>query len=299
MLNRLAFSPLSIALIVCCLGYSVPSWAQDSTNTIGRVSIASPTAASLGKYGDIPVSYHTGIPNISIPLYTVKSGSLTLPISLSYHASGLKVSEPASWVGAGWSLNAGGAITRTVMGAPDDRGYSTSNVLFGHYTDFGFESYIAHTNLQPDTLDDYNLAHGVKDGEPDLYFFNFGGYSGKFYYNDDRTPILVPEQDFRIQTFFQTGQGFTGFIITTPDGTRYYFGQVGNNGSVSPIETTNPFTQQNGPANTTAAASSWFLNKIVSADGMDSITLSYQTENYSYYTLSTFPVLSSNYNQIA
>src|SRR5579863_7043768 len=98
------------------------SIAQDTTNTIGNVSISSPTAASLGKYGDIPVSYNTGIPNISIPIYSVQAGSLKLPISLSYHASGLKVEEEAGWVGAGWALNAGGMITRTVIGAPDDQG---------------------------------------------------------------------------------------------------------------------------------------------------------------------------------
>src|SRR6185369_3569598 len=79
---------------------------QDTANTIGHVSIASPTAASLGKYGDIPVSYNTGLPQVSLPIYTVESGSLRLPISLSYHASGLKVQETSSWVGAGWSLNA-------------------------------------------------------------------------------------------------------------------------------------------------------------------------------------------------
>jgi len=59
----------------------------------------SPTAASLGKYGNIPVSNYTGIPNISIPLYTIKSGEIELPITLSYYSSGIKVSEEASWVG--------------------------------------------------------------------------------------------------------------------------------------------------------------------------------------------------------
>ncbi|HEV3325691.1 MAG TPA: hypothetical protein VG052_08790, partial [Puia sp.] len=266
--------------------------AQDTTDLIGHVSIASPTAASLGKYGDIPVSYHTGIPQVSVPIYTVEAGSLKLPVSLSYHASGLKVQEAASWVGAGWSLNAGGVITRTVKGAPDDRGYSTSNVLDGHYTDFGYNSYLNNISNTPDDVD---FTRGFKDGEPDLYFFNFGGYTGKFYFNDDRTPVLVPEQDFRIQTFIVSGQGFTGFIVTTPDGTRYYFGQVGNNSAVTPIEATNPFTIENGPGNTSAAASSWFLNKILSVDGMDSITLNYQSENYSYYTLSMQPVVNQDY----
>ena len=81
-----------------------------------------PTPASLGKYGDIPVSNHTGIPDITIPIYTLSEGSISVPISLSYHASGIKVQETASWVGLGWALNAGGVITRTVQGAPDEGG---------------------------------------------------------------------------------------------------------------------------------------------------------------------------------
>src|SRR4030095_1731973 len=98
--------------------------------------------------------------------------------------------------------------------------------------------------------DDIAFNRGNKDGEPDLYFFNFGNYSGKFYFNDDRTTILVPESEFKIQTFFQLGPGFIGFVITTPDGSKYYFGKTGNNyTAVDPIEITIPSTLQNGPAN--------------------------------------------------
>src|SRR5258708_39450615 len=76
------------------------------TNPYGEVSIAAPTAASLGKYADIPVSYHTGIPQINIPLYTVKAGSPLLSLGFCYYASGLKVFEFAKWVGVGLSLDA-------------------------------------------------------------------------------------------------------------------------------------------------------------------------------------------------
>lgn len=269
--------------------------AQDTTNLMGRVSIASPTAASLGKYGDIPVSYHTGIPDITIPVYSIKSGSLQLPVSLSYHAGGIKVLESASWVGAGWSLNAGGVITRTVVGGADDRGLAFNNLLYGHYTDYGYNHYYSQ---QDQGTVDLNMTRGLADGEPDLYFFNFGGYTGKFYFNDDRTPMLIPEQDFKIEPFFTAWQGFTGFIITTPDGTKYFFGQKGNNNTAfDPIEITNSFTVQSGPSNTTVAASSWFLNKIMSADGVDSITFKYQKEDYSYYTVATIPTLDYQYLQ--
>ena len=128
-------------LIVIAIGIlNLSAAAQDQQGKYADVSISSPTAASLGKYADIPVNCHTGIPQIEIPLYTVREGTLSLPVSLKYHAAGLKVMEPAGWVGAGWSLNAGGVITRKVRGAPDESG--TSNAIKGHFSDYGYGSYL-------------------------------------------------------------------------------------------------------------------------------------------------------------
>ncbi|MEJ0101408.1 MAG: hypothetical protein WDO19_02125 [Bacteroidota bacterium] len=80
----------------------------------------SPDASSLGKFGDVPVSLYTGTPSINIPLMSLESSLLKTSLSLSYDAKGLKVSDFASRVGVGWSLQAGGVITRTVVGAPDE-----------------------------------------------------------------------------------------------------------------------------------------------------------------------------------
>ena len=71
--------------------------------------------------------------------------------------------------------------------APDDRGNSIgSNVVAGHYTDFGFNSYLNTGPNNTGVPDDITFTRGQKDGEPDLYFFNFGTYSGKFYFNDEK-----------------------------------------------------------------------------------------------------------------
>lgn len=56
-----------------------------------KVISPSPNVASLQKYGEIPVSNYTGVPNINIPIYTVKSGDIEVPISASYHSSGIRV----------------------------------------------------------------------------------------------------------------------------------------------------------------------------------------------------------------
>src|SRR5699024_6258088 len=128
---------------------------------------------------DIPVNYHTGILAVSIAIYTIEEGPLTLPISLSYYACGLKVMELASWVGAGWSLNTGGVITRSVRGAPDERQTSSVyNQTHGYFSDNGYPSYY-YDSFDEQDWDEF--ADGRKDGEPDFYFFNFNGISGKFY----------------------------------------------------------------------------------------------------------------------
>ena len=44
---------------------------------------ASPEAAALGKFGQIPVSNYRGISNISIPMFTITEG-ISISIALDY-----------------------------------------------------------------------------------------------------------------------------------------------------------------------------------------------------------------------
>jgi hypothetical protein len=256
--------------------------------TYKEVNIAPPNAASLGKHVDVPVSYHTGMPQIGLPIYTVTEGPLSLPIGLSYHPGGLKVAEPASWVGAGWSLQAGGVISRTVVGQPDERfGQGNGVQTHGHFSDYGFNNYMVPPGATQ--TDDAAFRDGRKDGEPDLFFFNFAGYSGKFYFHDDRTAVLVPEQDIKITPVYPAnGQTINSFIITTPDGVKYYFGRTDITSDVDPIEISAPYSSSVGMINS-QLISAWYLNKVVSPDGNFSITLSYVEEKYGYHTLSSFP----------
>lgn len=274
---------------------------QDSPSMFGKVNIATPNASSLGKYGDIPVTYHTGIPNISIPIHQIAEGDISLPVSLSYHAGGLKVEEPASWIGAGWSLQAGGVITRTVKDKPDERQTGSSHQQFGHFSDYGMISALSQ-------VPGMNLA--LYDAEPDLFFFNFGSYSGKFYFNDDRTPMLLPEQDLRIEYQYSPGtwnnspgawsgggRCIEGFVITTPNGTKYYFG-IPNIPPAAPycdpIEVISTYTSSNGTA-FNQVISSWYLYKVVSLDGASVIELKYERDYFATFSFYN-PILPNTVN---
>src|SRR5215216_1188408 len=104
--------------------------------TLSKVIPPSPNIQAFQKYGNIPVSPYTGIPNISIPLYTVKYKDVSFPISLSYHASGIKVAEEASQVGLGWVINSGGSISRTIIGDDDFNGSVYFNSSINTLMDF-------------------------------------------------------------------------------------------------------------------------------------------------------------------
>src|SRR6266436_3022894 len=66
---------------------------------------AGPDAQSFQTYGNEPTALYEGLPAIGIPIYNVKCGSLSMPVSLSYNFSGLSPMQEASWVGLGWNLN--------------------------------------------------------------------------------------------------------------------------------------------------------------------------------------------------
>jgi len=70
----------------------------------------SPSAWQFVKYTELPVSEYTGMPNISIPLYTIEEDGVKVPLDLTYHAGGIRVNEDASWVGLGWDLQVGSIV---------------------------------------------------------------------------------------------------------------------------------------------------------------------------------------------
>ena len=72
---------------------------------VPRIVPVSPEAVSMEKYQSYPIDYCTGIPNITIPLYEIVAGEVTIPINLSYHASGMKPKERSGLVGTGWTLD--------------------------------------------------------------------------------------------------------------------------------------------------------------------------------------------------
>lgn len=91
-------------------------------SSVSYALTAGPTAPEATSFEPVDttdiVNLATGDLTYNIPLLEVPGPSGGYPLSLSYHA-GIQPNEEASWVGLGWTLNAG-AITRNVNGFADD-----------------------------------------------------------------------------------------------------------------------------------------------------------------------------------
>lgn len=253
---------------LCCISfwlslYSTVSFGQNNVSgyevDLQEKTPQSPNAGNLGKYFDIPVNMASGIPNISIPLYTIKAGNIVVPIALSYHGGGIRVDDIGSWVGLGWSLNAGGSVVKKTNGL-DDYYQRFANGPTGNpeqsYTspDYANIAYSRGNTNMTDAINDlinnasYSaldsidhffswVAKGYLDAEADEFDYSMSGGSGKFYYNQKKAKF----QTSKIDGSIVTGDG-SGWYITTNDGKVYEFGGVER--TVNPAYLKNLSSQQ-------------------------------------------------------
>ena len=194
----------------------------------------SPTTAAFTRYGDIPVDLSTGVPDISIPIYILSTHGINVPISISYHASGVKVQDIASSVGLGWVLNAGGVVTRSVFGQPDERldlntsgatvrpPFKNTEQLLNFYNSHSADLNVLYNDLYFFYLNKYNY-----DYFSDRYYYSLGNGESGIFRRDfvDDTIRLIPYKPITVKFFYPdivaTDRQMIEMIAA--DGTSYYF----------------------------------------------------------------------------
>lgn len=252
-----------ISVVLFTVGIAVESQAQVKPPQITPLS---PNAASLWKFAQIPVNMYTGLPNISIPIYDIKSGALSVPISLNYHAGGHRYEDQASWVGLGWSISAGGAVNRNVKGKPDEK------FGVGLFT----QTQPLNLTLGSCELEYYtNIHRGNIDVQPDEFTFSMPGKSGRFVYKQTiPEPIVLPYEPIKITKTYSP-DNLSAFHIIDEKGTTFRFGnnklltnsviEKTTGGIGSSIEETMPYP------------GTWLLTEMESADGTDLIGFNYSS----------------------
>lgn len=256
------------------------------SQNLPQIYPTTPEASQLEKFVDMPVSLHNGTPNISIPIYTIKVKGLEIPVCISYHAKGIQVTETSSRVGAGWVLNAGGAITRQVMGIEDDRptGYLNKNFIENFSIDYNvrfnrFSEEVVESNMTPPSFDEF----------PDIFSFNFLGYSGKFIINQvTKKPVLQKYDDLKIliegsSDGYSNGE-ISSFTVITPDGNEFLFSVTDRTNKKGYIYYPNSTGTINLENYGNSLPTAWYLSRIKTPEG-ETVNFEYEVETVTHYEL--------------
>jgi len=269
----------------------------------------SPTAASIGLFGQIEMDYFNGLPSIVLPIYDVKNKSINFPINLLYHASGVRPDIHTGWVGQNWSLNCNFSINRVMYGDPDEAiiapGWLGMNYPFGQsylnnyqvlnradwHSTSTLNQYLNNYNLEGDS---YDVQHRPIPA-PDEFIFNFLGYSGSFFLNHegdwkfkcnndggvklesiDVGEFYVPPLSTIPQQGAYKKQMIKSFVLMDGDGTKYFFG-----GDIASIEFSRAQVLNNiyDDYGNLIIANSWYLTKIQSVTN-DEVNFEYQKSLY-------------------
>jgi YD repeat-containing protein len=286
--KKLFFLPLLL------IGYGL--FAQTSNNALAFPSANNSFLGKIESGTNVGVDLYTGTAQVSIPVCSLASKELTIPVSLDYvDGRGVKVQEYASQVGLGWQLNAGGSISRVVRGFPDEQtnGYLgtgqwgkivTNGSTNPDYTNF-FET-ITQSNAFLLTGLQQTNDEPRADGEPDLFYVKTPFFSFQFVFDQNGNPVCSNSTGYKIiPTNFinnpNPGGQSSSFEVIDDQGNQFYFGNASNSTELA----TDSIFGQVPPAFIT----SWYLTKIISYNSKDVVTFNYQaaptndtTHNYSW-----------------
>jgi hypothetical protein len=261
-----------ILFLAGCMGATLPLFSQvgEAPNSANSAQLPS-GAAQADKMMSNPVNLYTGVPNISIPIYSYKSNSgLSMGVSIDYAGGGVGVSESPSLVGLGWYLNSGGIITRTVRGMPDDMstyGYLYAGAIPADWRNDGSKYY-----------------HDSLDTQQDVFQFNFPGHAGKFMFGKNGQIIIIPDAKIKIIPSFFTPSGnnatLKSFRIITEDGLKYDFEEA--DGAGINMNSGSGYSYVASGYYGVSHRVCWSLSRIISAFNTDTIKFTYQQAGGSY-----------------
>jgi YD repeat-containing protein len=190
MKSGIAIGLLCLVTAICFGQNPPPNPPMKMPEDLQKIVSPTPNAAKITEYYAQRPSMYTGTANVTVPLYTIDFDGWKLPLSLSYNATGVRVSEEASEVGLGWALSATGMISRSVNGGDDfnegglqgGRGYVIADEQMRQFK----LGYNERVSTPEDLINHYDTSYYFKlftskpDTQPDVFNYNFFGYSGSF-----------------------------------------------------------------------------------------------------------------------
>ena len=188
------------------------------------------------KYGNHQPSLYTGTVNVSIPIYTYEDKDFRIPISVDYASNGFIPNQQTGILGMGWTLNAGGCITRTVREVPDDRMIATDyqSPATGYWTYYNqggtpnWDQVIEYNQSKASSeIAIFKIGEEFIETQSDIYHFRFLDHSGTFCLGPNKTVYVYntnhPHGEYHIDVSNLKNEAGATIKIITGDGFEYIF----------------------------------------------------------------------------
>jgi len=246
-----------------------------------KIFSPSPQSTSLHAVVRLPQVGNAGAPDISILLYTIRSGGIEVPIVLRYSTYNCKIDGSTSPnVGFGWVLDFGGSISRTVKNKPDEM-YRMFQISKNSNQWPVFDQLSSEDDQETLSGLYAESSSGSYDTEYDSFSFVHPGGSGSFYLK--RTdPVdmssrfkayFSPDYNYRLSNYGGSAGNFISSMeISDSKGLRYKYG-----GGLTPNDTTVEFAYSSSLNYDYPSA--WLLSTIKN-DAGDSIKYFYSRLGY-------------------
>ncbi|MFT3901657.1 MAG: hypothetical protein QM727_00665 [Niabella sp.] len=213
-------------LLYCCIASTC-----FSQNSLKTVIPPSPASREFDKYINYDVELYNGIPKISIPIYNIQVGNTIIPITLNYHASGIKFKQINGEVGVGWVLEPGYRISRTINGRPDELTSMPKNFenIAERYMDSRDKDTLLSTFVRMNEFD-IPITTTRNDGEFDFFTYYLPSESGKFVIEDriNKKIRQISHSNLSIE-YNPSGSYYSiQFVLKDGNGMRYNVGTNGN-----------------------------------------------------------------------
>jgi RHS repeat-associated protein len=270
----------------------------------------------FGAIAQTNVNHTTGAVDVNIGLFTLQGRTMDFPVSIKYNTRGLKVNDVASSIGLGWSMEGVGAVVRVQHGLADEMRTSTSGqsipggwlqandcLVTDNFVANGNPPVITEDNrfsfpplIQSianastlTTSQENQVKNGIRDLQPDEFYVNAPGLTGKFVFGvDDRfmneayqwqhlityqgeiemdqdPALFIPYMNCKVE-YTRDLNHILSFIISNESGVKYYFEQpqfVSGSPNV-------------GYTGYYESVSSWLLTKIEDVNGNVEMECTYQ-----------------------
>jgi hypothetical protein len=263
---------ISRSLILFLLLFCITAYSQNGDNV--RNAIKAPEATTLAKFDAIPVGDYTGSKSFSIPIYEIKTGDVSVPISIRYHASGIMVEDIAGKYGLGWILDIGGINMSYQKYGKEDR-----KLVIPSMADLGNlnapETLMNRTAFQVTGIDH------AEDSQPDVFGYGTLKNRGSFIIHNKQSVMFPPSKIVLDNNFLNNAFSLASVAMLTPqitdtDGVQYQFA----NPSVT-IPSWNPEVHQIPGTDSFYTNIIWGISKIKTVSNKE-INFLYEDNTYDY-----------------